>query len=735
MKHVAWLLLMYCLGGFAQLRDDGNVSPVPDRTDPPSRDRCSGQDYYYVSGETICLEPSRRSVAYAVTTGADNDALSSFLQDRGDNLVKADFPQFEKSGLVVLRANPAQAPERAEEIIDELRAMDFGLPAAPTFMIDGVEIILTDRFTVEFVDGVDADRAAAYLSSELGATEISKDQRRPNKYRFRMRQSGPLESLRKINEHEGEPPVARAYPNFYRIYPARNDSASRARGPDGSVSARQLSGFGYTSCDMDGPGGGDPDDPYFPNQWALDNNGQNPLAGGTPHADIRALDAWAMTEAIPDIPEIKIALIDVGVDREHPDLKDRIDDGIGKTIGGAGFGDADFGDSSHGTAVAGLAAASTNNAIGIAGVERHARIIPIRFGVVSNAGTTTGPFEDEAEAIDTAVSLGAHVLVNSWNDFVGGPPVPGLDTAIADALGSPNNTVVVFSAGNHFDADCTLGNQYCDKSVRYPATLVSSGGIFEEALIVVSATNNKDQFQTIDAETAITASENVIDSWGSSRGPEVTIAAPGVRLYTTAIPKLPDEDGIEPDNNGYGCFSGTSASAPLAGGAAALLLSVHPYAKPAEIKEWLQDGADDPPSLYTLSDPNDFFGHGRLNIAGALDKAAVDLRLQVERITESWEPDESLWVRAIVSRGGHPVSGIEVTFEASGFLFFGGLKVSPTSAVTDASGVAVTTVGRARGEAFRGTISARAATTTASTLVHPTRMWWIAERWLQWYEN
>jgi subtilisin family serine protease len=61
-----------------------------------------------------------------------------------------------------------------------------------------------------------------------------------------------------------------------------------------------------------------PNDPLFPQQWNLQNAGQN---GGTPGADIHATQAWNLTTGNSDVV---VAVLDTGVDYRHPDLAAQI---------------------------------------------------------------------------------------------------------------------------------------------------------------------------------------------------------------------------------------------------------------------------------------------------------------------------------------------------------------------------------------------------------------------------
>ena len=101
-----------------------------------------------------------------------------------------------------------------------------------------------------------------------------------------------------------------------------------------------------------------PDDAEFGKQWGLHNTG---LTGGTDDADIDAPEAWEVTKGRF---EDKIAILDTGIDQDHPDLSEKIDLQEDFTNSLNDVNDV-FG---HGTHVAGIAAAVTNNVIGVAGL-------------------------------------------------------------------------------------------------------------------------------------------------------------------------------------------------------------------------------------------------------------------------------------------------------------------------------------------------------------------------------
>jgi subtilisin family serine protease len=351
---------------------------------------------------------------------------------------------------------------------------------------------------------------------------------------------------------------------------------------------------------------------------------------------------------------VRIAIIDIGVATNHPDLASRIEM---PGFDASGIGDPNPQNSQdfHGTAVAGIAAAVTDNMTGIAGVDWQAKIVPVRVGASDPQCGSDCPWattEDaERRSIDAAVALGARVLVNSWTLDGAGSAYPGLEEAVEDAIAA--GSVVIFAVGNNNITQTDPASL----SVLFPANLTESGvhALVRDGVIAVSATNPWDEFKAHPLDPDMPSSHSIEPLWGSNRGSAVTVAAPGAKIVTTTLTST---------GNDYAYFCGTSAAAPFVGGAASLLLSVYPNASPAEIKSWIEKGAYHPLAAGNTNFRDDFLGYGRLDIAGAFAEAAVAVTLEIQSPTVRIARNETRKVWVTVKRGGVPVVGLPVNLAA-----------------------------------------------------------------------
>ena len=296
-----------------------------------------------------------------------------------------------------------------------------------------------------------------------------------------------------------------------------------------------------------------PNDPGFPQQWALHNTGQN---GGTPDADIDAPEAWDIQKGNPNLV---IGVIDTGVDYNHPDLVGNIwtnpgeiaGDGIDNDnngyiddIRGWDFAYNDNNPSDvdgHGTHVSGTIAGKGNNGVGVTGVAWNAKIMPLKFLNDSGSGSTSNAIK----AIDYATAKGVKITNNSWG---GG----GYSQALYDAINAAGQQGALFiaAAGN--------SGQNADLYPMYPAAYNLAN------IISVASTNRHDKL-----------------SWFSNYGlTSVDLGAPGEEIYST----LP--------NNSYGTLSGTSMASPHVAGAAALVWSQNPTWTAQQVKNTLMNTGD-----------------------------------------------------------------------------------------------------------------------------------------------
>lgn len=325
-----------------------------------------------------------------------------------------------------------------------------------------------------------------------------------------------------------------------------------------------------------------PSDPRFASQWHLWNTGQN---GGTPGADVRALEAWRITRGAA---HIRVVVHDTGVDINHQDLVSNI---------GAGW-DFDNDDSNasnpnspHGTACAGVIAAAENG-VGVVGIAPNCKITPLRAA----EGHT---WQEWAETFEWAARNG-EIISCSWSIS----PNNTLSQAIRDAAQNGRNgqgIPIFFATGN--DAATTNG-------IEYPASLPET--------IAVGASTNFDQ------RSSYSQFGNGIDFVAPSSGGTL-------RIETTDVA---GSAGYNDDNspNGDYCnatddtgFGGTSSATPLAAGVTALIFSINPMLSAKSIHTILRITADkiDPANAnYDSRGWSTQYGYGRINAAKAIGYAA-----------------------------------------------------------------------------------------------------------------
>ena len=252
-------------------------------------------------------------------------------------------------------------------------------------------------------------------------------------------------------------------------------------------------------------------DSMFNLQWGLHNSDYTDM-------DISVCPAWNYATG----KNVKIAILDKGVDLNHIDLASNISDLSYDTETNSS---PSFVYGNHGTHCAGIAAAIKDNGIQIAGVAPEATIISISNSL---EGTTESRLK-RADGIVWAYQHGADIISNSWSSST---QHEAIDEAIRDAFRYGRHgkgCVIVFAAGNDYDS-----------SVCYPANC-------NDTILVVGAINK-------------TGARAI---W-SQYGEKLDIVAPGDSIFST----LP--------YNQTGYASGTSMACPHVAGVAALILERNP---------------------------------------------------------------------------------------------------------------------------------------------------------------
>ncbi len=236
---------------------------------------------------------------------------------------------------------------------------------------------------------------------------------------------------------------------------------------------------------------------------------------------------------------IKVGVVDTGT-KEHIDLLDNLDMESGINYVYIGWPATD--DVDHGTHVSGIIGAVGNNEIGVAGICWDVTIVP--FKVMDAYGQLD--MDNVVSAILDATEMGIDILNCSFGKTEYGY---GLMEAIQDYDG-----LLVCSAGNTND---NLGI-----SSAYPRCLAD---VCDNIIVVGNSTPGCERYVNPSNPEK-----------GSNYGDEeVHLFAPGVNIYSTSY------------QNPYDTFTGTSMSAPMVTGAAALIMSEYPNATPAQIKDAL----------------------------------------------------------------------------------------------------------------------------------------------------
>ena len=317
-----------------------------------------------------------------------------------------------------------------------------------------------------------------------------------------------------------------------------------------------------------------PNDTFFNAQWAFDNTGMytyyidtlSVLRKSTDDIDMNIPEAWSIFPQTATQKPVIVAIIDTGVDIEHPELASHIwhntkeipgngwdDDGNGYIddyngwdfynndstvahyiVNEDGFRIADPNDSDeHGTLCAGIIAASSNNEAGIAGVASCAnvQILPLK---IHGGPKGSGSVSNAIKAVKYATAVGADICNMSWGTST--------YSETLEHIMRESDMLFIVAAGNN--------GRNNNSTPMYPACY---------------ALDNLISVAYVDARGNLAFDSN----YGVST---VDIAAPGADIYSTTV------------GGGYVYVNGTSMAAPHVSGIAALLYACEEAPYPSNVK-------------------------------------------------------------------------------------------------------------------------------------------------------
>ena len=376
--------------------------------------------------------------------------------------------------------------------------------------VNGAEC-LSDEIIVKFKDNV-SDGTVAYT---LDAMEIEVEQELPadDLVVAEVPVGETVESY--IETMEELPEVEYAQPNFiYRLEDYESDATSV-------------------------------NDPYAYGQWYLNTIG--------------AYAAWDITKGSPNI---KVAVIDTGIDLDHPDLAGQVYAQIDTVDNDGSANDETDG---HGTHVAGIIAAKANNGIGVAGIAPGVKLV-----IADVFGPQYAESIDIIEGINFAMSKGSDVINMSLGDSED-------DIAFHQAIDAAVNSgiVCVVAAGNKNTS-----------SAYYPSD-------YESCISVISTNSHNER--------------SSFSNYGSLKD----ISAPGEDILSTFVKKYPSYSYYE-------SLNGTSMASPIVAATAALVLSVNPNLTVEQVKEILYSTATDVGAVGKDTET----GYGVVNAMAAVYKTA-----------------------------------------------------------------------------------------------------------------
>lgn len=355
-----------------------------------------------------------------------------------------------------------------------------------------------------------------------------------------------------------------------------------------------------------------PNDTLYSKHWGHNNTGQLPSYDwdsqsytgppvGTVGFDANAQAAWDSSQGYGS-SDVVIAILDTGVDLDHPDLASNLVDGYD-------FGEFDSdpnpdpipSDNGHGTCCAGVAAAIANNSIGACGIAAGCKVMPVK--VQTDAGQW--PYSSISNSIYYAADSGAVVISMSFGGYFS---YEGIDEAIEYAYNE--GAVLLAATGND-----NLG------VLHYPASHQYVIGVGAASPCGDRKRSSSDPFEcqgrypdphgyTCDGARW----------WGSNFGTNSPDAPGAVDVLAPTILPTTDIVGSAGYDSGsyYLFFGGTSCSTPYAAGVCALIKSVHPTWTPSQVRNQLTATAIDIVNVESCTGWDRYSGYGMVDAAAAV---------------------------------------------------------------------------------------------------------------------
>lgn len=370
------------------------------------------------------------------------------------------------------------------------------------------------------------------------------------------------------------------------------------------------------------------DDEALPNDEFLDYQYYlEPLGNGSGDSGSDVFGAWQLLRSVDDLEPVTVAVLDSGINAEHEDLQETVRFDLGYNAITKKPGATLV--ASHGTHVTGIIGATANNTVGVAGVG-------------------AGIWDAEGEPLLEIVPINVC-------DSGGGVPVSAMVEAVnylerLDDEGKLANLKVVnMSFGRYTTSDSDEGHRVEDRAMRNAVEALEKRGV----LCVASGGNGTgtgasrrplttelypSDFESCLSVTSLTR-KGGNSSWSDYNSAK-DLSAPGEDIAST------DADG------GYALNDGTSFSAPIVSGVAALMASADPSITPAQMHRILTSTASPLPSK--VNDHGDASGS-----AGALNaKAAVEETLrQAGKLTEPVQPGDPVDTGLPIHRLFNTVTG------------------------------------------------------------------------------